>query len=57
MIVFGGVAGIEECVNNDEELSISGDQSHTLFDVWVNTCPSQGSRTIRTEVSCPIAPP
>ena len=20
-----------------------------MFDVWVNTCPGQGSRTIRTE--------
>jgi predicted SPOUT superfamily RNA methylase MTH1 len=25
-----------------------------LFDLYVNTCPGQGSRTIRTEVSSPV---
>ncbi|CAI5707989.1 unnamed protein product [Peronospora effusa] len=49
LIVFGGVAGIEECVDADEKLPVSGDDSHTLFDMWVNTCPEQGSRTIRSE--------
>jgi predicted SPOUT superfamily RNA methylase MTH1 len=49
IIVFGGVAGIEECVDADETLRLPGSQCHTLFDVWVNICPYQGSRTIRTE--------
>ncbi|RHY01579.1 hypothetical protein DYB38_000453 [Aphanomyces astaci] len=49
LIVFGGVSGIEECTNADETISVSGDQAHTLFDMWVNTCPQQGSRTIRSE--------
>jgi len=49
LIVFGGVAGIEECVDADETLSVSGSDSRSLFDMWVNTCPYQGSRTIRTE--------
>nr|CCA17295.1 conserved unknown protein putative [Albugo laibachii Nc14] len=49
LIVFGGVAGIEECVGNDETISLSSEESNKLFDMWVNTCPSQGSRTIRTE--------
>lgn len=49
LIVFGGVAGIEECVDADEKLRIPGSQSRKLFDMWVNTCPFQGSRTIRTE--------
>mmetsp|Transcript_32401 Transcript_32401/g.32701 ORF Transcript_32401/g.32701 Transcript_32401/m.32701 type:complete len:322 (-) Transcript_32401:254-1219(-) len=49
MIVFGGVAGIEECVDADESLTLPGKDSRQLFDVWVNTCPYQGSRTIRTE--------
>ncbi|CAI5739496.1 unnamed protein product [Peronospora farinosa] len=49
LIVFGGVAGIEECVDADEKLPVSGEDSHTLFDMWVNTCPEQGSRTIRSE--------
>ena len=49
LIVFGGVAGIEECVDADETMTLSGKNSKQLFDVWVNTCPFQGSRTIRTE--------
>ena len=49
IIVLGGVAGIEECVDADETLNISGKDSKRLFDFWVNVCPFQGSRTIRTE--------
>ncbi|OQS03703.1 hypothetical protein THRCLA_21098 [Thraustotheca clavata] len=49
LIVFGGVAGIEECTSADESIAVNGDQAHTLFDMWVNTCPQQGSRTIRSE--------
>lgn len=47
LIVFGGVEGLEYALENDES-SKEGDVS-TLFDHYVNTCPSQGSRTIRTE--------
>ena len=47
LIVFGGVKGIEAALENDESLRVS-DARH-LFDYWVNTCPNQGSRTIRTE--------
>ncbi|CAK4094259.1 unnamed protein product [Aphanomyces euteiches] len=49
LIVFGGVSGIEECANADESISVNGEDAHTLFDMWVNTCPQQGSRTIRSE--------
>lgn len=49
IIVLGGVAGIEECVDADETMDISGDKSKSLFDMWVNVCQFQGSRTIRTE--------
>jgi methyltransferase len=49
LIVFGGIAGIEECVDADESIKVSGSQSRTLFDVWLNVCRYQGSRTIRTE--------
>jgi hypothetical protein len=49
LIVFGGVAGIEECVDADESIKLPGSQSKKLFDMWLNTCPFQGSRTIRTE--------
>ena len=34
LIVFGGVAGIEECVDADETLTLSGERSMTLFDMW-----------------------
>ena len=49
LVVFGGVAGIEECVDADESIKLPGSQSKKLFDMWLNTCPFQGSRTIRTE--------
>lgn len=49
LIVFGGVAGIEECVDADESFKLPGSESRKLFDMWVNICQFQGSRTIRTE--------
>ena len=50
LIVFGGVAGLEVAVKADEELEHLGVKSpEALFDHWVNLCPGQGSRTIRTE--------
>jgi len=49
LIVFGGVAGIEECVDADENLRLAGKDSKMLFDMWINVCPYQGSRTIRSE--------
>ncbi|CAM9700382.1 unnamed protein product [Chrysoparadoxa australica] len=49
LLVFGGVKGIEASIDNDEAFDLAGADSHKLFDMWVNTCPHQGSRTIRTE--------
>jgi predicted SPOUT superfamily RNA methylase MTH1 len=49
LIVFGGIAGIEECIDADESLPLSGSASSTMFDRWINVCPYQGSRTIRSE--------
>ncbi|KAL9001704.1 MAG: hypothetical protein Q9188_005327 [Gyalolechia gomerana] len=50
LIVFGGVAGLEVAVEADEELQKIGvNEPKELFDYWVNLCPGQGSRTIRTE--------
>lgn len=34
LIVFGGVAGIEECVDADESIKLPGSQSRKLFDIW-----------------------
>ena len=50
LIVFGGVAGLEAAVKADEELVRMGVvEPEGLFDYWVDLCPGQGSRTIRTE--------
>ena len=50
LVVFGGVAGLEPAVVADPELSAMGvEKPESLFDHWINLCPGQGSRTIRTE--------
>lgn len=50
LIVFGGVAGLEVAVKNDSELQKLGVvEAKDVFDRWINVCPGQGSRTIRTE--------
>jgi predicted SPOUT superfamily RNA methylase MTH1 len=47
MLVFGGVAGLEDVVGNDPDLRSKDTQA--LFDMYLNVCPNQGSNTIRTE--------
>ncbi|KAG9230632.1 putative RNA methyltransferase [Amylocarpus encephaloides] len=50
LIVFGGVAGLEVAFKNDSELQkLPVAVVEEVFDRWVNVCPGQGSRTIRTE--------
>lgn len=50
LVVFGGLAGLEVAVKNDEELQKLGVvEAQEVFDRWINVCPGQGSRTIRTE--------
>ena len=50
LVVFGGLAGLEGAVTADDELQKMGvDGPQSLFDYWVDLCPGQGSRTIRTE--------
>ncbi|XP_027198299.2 28S rRNA (uridine-N(3))-methyltransferase isoform X1 [Dermatophagoides pteronyssinus] len=48
LIVFGGLRGIESAHESDESLSHVQETSE-LFDYYLNTCPNQGSDTIRTE--------
>jgi predicted SPOUT superfamily RNA methylase MTH1 len=43
------VAGLEATVKASTDLGVSEAKTHSLFDVWLNVCPDQGSRTIRTE--------
>ena len=47
LIVFGGLKGLEYSLETDESLQV--EDVKDLFDSYVNTCPSQGSGTIRTE--------
>ena len=49
LIVFGGVGGIEACVEADQSITIASKNSESLFDHWLNLAPSKGSRTVRTE--------
>ncbi len=55
LIVFGGIVGIEEFVDADKSTALPGKYSRKLFEVWVNICPYQGSRTIRSEEAVFIA--
>ncbi len=55
LVVFGGVKGIEASVDCDESLEVPGEDASKMFDMWVNVCPGQGSRTIRTEEAVFIA--
>eukprot|EP00250_Pteridium_aquilinum_P016030 c22904_g1_i1 orf=298-1956(-) len=47
LVVFGGLSGLEESVELDTRLKKRNVAS--LFNRYLNTCPNQGSRTIRTE--------
>lgn len=50
LVVIGGVAGLEVAVKNDKALQKLGVvEAKDVFDRWINVCPGQGSRTIRTE--------
>ena len=48
LIFLGGLQGLEPAIESDESLKET--EPRTLFDYYLNTCPNQGSRTIRTEV-------
>ena len=52
IIVFGGLGGLEDCLLGDDHLQVNSPDE--LFDFYINSCPSQGSRTIRTEEAIPI---
>ncbi|MGH0151353.1 UNVERIFIED_CONTAM: hypothetical protein FKN15_020385 [Acipenser sinensis] len=47
LIVFGGLQGLQASVDTDQNLDVT--DPSILFDHYLNTCPNQGSRTIRTE--------
>ena len=47
LVVFGGLHGLEASLDADPDLD--ADDPSLLFDHYLNSCPTQGSRTIRTE--------
>jgi len=47
LCVIGGVRGLEYSLEGDLDLKVKDPKD--LFDYWLNVCPDQGSRTIRTE--------
>lgn len=47
LIVFGGLSGLEAALDVDPHLKV--DDPTLVFHKYFNTCPEQGSRTIRTE--------
>lgn len=47
LIVFGGLNGLEASLDADPDLNVT--DPCQLFNHYLNTCPEQGSRTIRTE--------
>ncbi|XP_074595346.1 28S rRNA (uridine-N(3))-methyltransferase [Brevipalpus obovatus] len=48
LIVFGGLKGIEAAIDADETY-LNIQDSSKIFNYYINTCPNQGSNTIRTE--------
>jgi len=53
LIVFGGVQGLEEALKRDRQLEAQ--RPAELFRAYVNACPHQCTRTIRTEEAVPLA--
>ena len=53
LVVFGGVAGLEDVVSNDPDLRSK--DAASMFDMYVNVCADQGSNTIRTEEAMLVA--
>ena len=51
LLVFGGLEGLEGLIEMDESLKINPEDYKSIFDQWVNTCPNQGTSTLRTEES------
>jgi len=53
LVVFGGVGGLEAALEGDGKLEAASPAG--LFRHYVNVCPEQGSRTIRTEEALLVA--
>lgn len=49
LVFFGGLEGIEGIVEQEEHSFKKDKDVESIFDLYLNTCPEQGTRTIRTE--------
>ena len=49
LIVFGGFEGLEPAIADEDTLADCDEDAASLFDHYLNLCPGQGLRTIRTE--------
>eukprot|EP00421_Protoceratium_reticulatum_P031820 CAMPEP_0168468354 /NCGR_PEP_ID=MMETSP0228-20121227/57663_1 /TAXON_ID=133427 /ORGANISM="Protoceratium reticulatum, Strain CCCM 535 (=CCMP 1889)" /LENGTH=431 /DNA_ID=CAMNT_0008484109 /DNA_START=22 /DNA_END=1314 /DNA_ORIENTATION=+ len=48
LLVFGGLGGLEEAIEDELSDYPAGTEASSLFSRYVNVCPAQTSRTIRT---------
>ena len=55
LIVFGGLQGIEGMIEFDEKSKLKDKDLESMFDLYLNTCPDQGCRTIRSEEAIMIS--
>lgn len=55
LLVFGGLGGLEEAVADELSGYAGGTNPNALYRRYVNVCPGQTSRTIRTEEAVLIA--
>ena len=53
LLLFGGLSGLEDILESDETTTVKDPSS--VFHYYLNLCPSQGTRTIRTEEAVLIA--
>ncbi|KYF43853.1 putative RNA methyltransferase, partial [Toxoplasma gondii ARI] len=54
LLVFGGLQGLEAVLLDRQSNCAPCRDPSTLFDMYLNTCPFQRSRTIRAEEAVPI---
>jgi len=55
LVFFGGLEGIEGLVEQEEHTTRKEGDTASLFDLYLNTCPENGSRNIRTEEAVLVA--
>lgn len=55
LLTLGGLGGLEEVINDELSGYAASTDPSSLFDRYVNICPEQTSRTIRTEEALVIA--